>query len=483
METAGHRRVTGKSLIGARPLTGEGKVAVSAGIILTVAFVFVVQVFGGALKPLSYFPLLAVLLIVAGNYLLALAAVVVCLYVDVHIAYYSSAVALSFFLVLSFIVTHRDIAWKGFASPLTAPILVYGLCIVPSFLNASKPDMSIVGLGNVAAFLVVLYTAGAGLKTHREIRQMAGLYLAVTFLNGLIVIALSAAGERRPFGVSGIMYVDYAALGVCMSVAMSAVSRGSTRVLLAFLACVITLALILTQTRNTWISAGITLTVLIMYLIMHPEIAGLSRKKLFAVAVAAIVGIAVLGAVVVSLNPNVARRATELTGGGMNPADQQGSQINSLVSRYLIWDTALHAFIAHPVVGIGAYAFPYSSRHYSTLPAEWYELYVEGNSPHETYIAVLAETGVVGMLGFLVFVVAALRCAYRSIALVPHAQGKRYGFVAAIGVTYCFVSMGFTDAWMWGQGIVLLGIVLAAMVANRRIGLAGAQPAPPGGIP
>jgi O-antigen ligase len=260
---------------------------------------------------------------------------------------------------------------------------------------------------------------------------------------------------------------------------MGVVSRGKSRVYLLLLACVITIALILTQTRNTWISSTITLAVLAIYLMVRPELAELSRKRLLAGAAIVVLVVAVLGFVVVFLNPHVQERATELTGGKGGVVDQSGLTVTSLVSRYFIWDTARNAFLAHPYVGIGVYAFPYSSHQYSRLPEIWYTLYVEGNSPHQTQIAVLCETGLLGMAGYLVFMISALRVAFRTVRLAPDVEGRRYGFVAAIGVTYTFVSMAFTDAWLWGQGIVLLGLVMGLMLANRKIGLQEFQAALP----
>ena len=457
------------SLSEAASVARERLFAVIAGVILSVLFVVVLQFSGGSQKALVVFPLAAVLLLLAGNFELSLAAMIVCLYVDVHVSFYSSAVALSALLAVSFFVHHRDIAWKEFANPMTVPILVYGLCIVPSFLNATQPGMSLLALWNVAAFLIVLYTTFAELRTYAAIRRMVALYLAVTCANGVVAIAQSVLGENRPLGVAGIMYVDYAALGICVAVAMSAVSQEKPRKLLMLLAGVIAAALILSQTRGIWIAASITLAILVVYLLVYPEMAGLSRRRIIAAATLAALVVAVLGTIAFALNPRIEQRAMELTDSRSNDVDQSGPKINSLITRVFIWDTARNAFLAHPYVGIGVYAFPYSSRHYSTLPKLWYTLFVEGNSPHQTHVAVLSETGVVGMAGYIVFLIAALRSAFQTIRRSTGIQGKKYGLVAAIGLTYCFVSMGFTDAWLWGQGIILLGLVMGMMLANRRI--------------
>ncbi len=482
MEGAKGVGVSANSVIDAAPGIRERRFAIVTGIILSALYVAVMHLFGGGIGALAVFPVLAVLLTLAGSFELTLAATVICLYVDFPLLYFSSAVLFSSFLAVSFIIHRRDIAWKEFANPMTVPILVYGLCIVPSFLNASQPGISLYRLWNVAAFLIVLYTSIAGLRNHAALRKLAALYLGLTCANGVIVIVQSLQGEGRPFGVPGIMYVDYSALGVCIAVAMIVVSRGRTRVYLWFLAGLMTVALILTQTRNTWISCATTLAILSAYVIAHPDLAGLPRKKLVSAAVVAVFGISVLGAIAVSVNPRVEKRALEITPEGSVGSDQSDYKISSLMSRYFIWDTALNAFLAHPYAGIGVYAFPYSSRYYSTLPEGLYDAYVEGTSPHQTQIAVLTETGIVGMVGYLVFIIAAVRVAFRTIGTASGTRGKRYGFVAAIALTYCIVSMTFTDAWLWGQGIVLLGLVMGLMLVNRRISVADTQPATSGDL-
>jgi O-antigen ligase len=81
----------------------------------------------------------------------------------------------------------------------------------------------------------------------------------------------------------------------------------------------------------------------------------------------------------------------------------------------------------------------------------------------------LAETGLIGFLGFAVFVVVLLIHSFRTIKTSRDELGKRYAFVAAVGVVYCTASMFITDAWLWGQQIVLLGLVVGTMLAVAKI--------------
>jgi O-antigen ligase len=98
-----------------------------------------------------------------------------------------------------------------------------------------------------------------------------------------------------------------------------------------------------------------------------------------------------------------------------------------------------------------------------------YQRYVKGVSPHQTFIAVLTETGIVGAIGFGVFLVALLRLTFGGVRMARDRPAKARGLFVATAVLYCIVSMFFTDAWLWGQGIVLLGIVTGVMLAHRKM--------------
>ena len=139
--------------------------------------------------------------------------------------------------------------------------------------------------------------------------------------------------------------------------------------------------------------------------------------------------------------------------------DEEGGTSNSLVMRVLIWSTAYNAFVAHPIVGIGVYGFPSSSAQYYTFPKLLYDRYVKGLTPHVGYLAVATETGVVGLAGFLFFVIAGIRTVFRPLGELSGAD-RTHSLIFAWVFSYIVLSMFTTDAWLWGQGIVLVGIVL-----------------------
>jgi O-antigen ligase len=176
----------------------------------------------------------------------------------------------------------------------------------------------------------------------------------------------------------------------------------------------------------------------------------------------------------VAVNPKIEQRVSSLEEGGSVEFDPNLAQKNSLITRMLIWDTALRAFSEHPIVGVGAYGFMYVSRQYARMPWFLYEKFVSGMSPHQTHFAALVETGIVGWLGFLVFLVAIVRYPIRVLRQVRGERARHYALVGAVAVVYCVISMFFTDAWLWGQGIVLLGLILGLVTANAKLSNAAA---------
>jgi O-antigen ligase len=447
----------------------ETTFALAITVTLTLGFVLVLVLSGGKPSTIGLFPIAVIFVASLLSFEFSLAALVVVLFADYHVGGLSLAVWYALPLGLSFLIRFKSVAWEDISNPLTIPMLVYGVSVVPSLWNATQPLTSIFMLVNVASFAVVLHVLIPALSTHDDVRKFVSVYLAMVLANALHVIIMSLAGQSRPFGFGGIMFVDYVGLGISVAVAMSVVSRGKTRLLLLVLTTIFSTALVLTQTRTIWLATAITLAFLGVYILLRPQVAGMPRKRLIVMIIAGSLVVAGVNAIVVSMNPRLEKRATELTKEPEYGIDEWGGVENSLVTRLLIWDTALNAFSAHPFVGIGVYGFPYSSKLYYKIPTLLYQRYVKDLSPHQTHLAVLSETGLIGALGFVVFLLAVLRCTFHMLRRASGIREMRYAFVAAVGVVYSLVSMLFTDAWLWGQGIVLLGSILGVMLANRKI--------------
>jgi len=193
----------------------------------------------------------------------------------------------------------------------------------------------------------------------------------------------------------------------------------------------------------------------------------MKRSFLVVVLAASILLISSLVFVVTSINPEVSERAEETTKVEKS-IDQSGKVQSSLLTRVMIWHTAYFAFLEHPVIGIGAYSFPFSSYQYYHLPRMIFEDFVEGRTPHVTFIAVAVETGLIGLFAFLFFLIASLKFSYDSIKRSKSFEDSSFSLLLFGPLVYITISMLMTDAWLWGQGMILWGILLGFNLWNRK---------------
>jgi O-antigen ligase len=197
----------------------------------------------------------------------------------------------------------------------------------------------------------------------------------------------------------------------------------------------------------------------------------INRKKvIITFIIIAIISAFFIGAFIV-YSPSVFKRFNDLTAyKQMFVVENSTVGINSsIVTRALIWLTALNAFIAHPIIGIGAFSFPFSSHLYCTIPQILFKLYVEGLSTHITFLSTLTETGIIGATGFLIFMLSSLKISFRAIKFEQSIDERIVSTIIAFLQLYIFISMFMTDAWLWGQCGMLWGFILGLSVANYKI--------------
>ena len=130
---------------------------------------------------------------------------------------------------------------------------------------------------------------------------------------------------------------------------------------------------ILTQTRTIWAATFSALFVMICFIAIRHSYFGFQAKtfRRFALLLIVFFGIGLSAALI--FNPNTFGRLSEVGNASEADVSESGLVKNSLVSRVFIWHTAYNAFIANPILGIGAYSFPFSSQYYYTIPKYFYK--------------------------------------------------------------------------------------------------------------
>ncbi len=141
------------------------------------------------------------------------------------------------------------------------------------------------------------------------------------------------------------------------------------------------------------------------------------------------------------------------------------SDLSSGATRLYLWDVALQLFVGSPVHGVGWGNFQVMYRSYldESLVAE------SQLGVHNTYLSLLAETGILGFLSFLALLFLGFRQACRHLRASPDAFGRSLGFAVAGAIVALFVQ-GFVEFQIaFTQFGVLFWTLLALLTASARL--------------
>jgi O-antigen ligase len=318
------------------------------------------------------------------------------------------------------------------------------------------------------AFAMLIYICAVAIRTKNEILSYIVFFLILTLLNSFQVIGEGITATRRVFGFAGIMFVDYVGVSITMTFIILMTGRGKKYRILWLAGIIIFIAaLLITQTRNAWLATFLTLFALILIMIIKAKKLEMRRTLLILSLTFSIFIAIVLVFTVASIKPEVSERAEETTK-VEESVSKSGLIQSSLLMRFFIWHTAYTAFIEHPIIGIGAYSFPFSSQEYYKVPKYIFNEYVDGVTPHQTFFAVAVETGLLGLFAFLLFLVSSLKISFDSVNYAKTFEEKSFSLLLFSPLLYISISMTMTDAWLWGHGIILWGILLGFNLWNRK---------------
>ena len=380
------------------------------------------------------------------------------------------SVYISIGLLLSFLISHRNIKAEILKTPLTVPIFIYYISIIPSLFNSSNILLSSFLMLNLHAIVILVFVISYTMMDYKKINNIIMMFISLVAIDSIVIVMLELIQGGRLFGISGVVFVDYGAISIIPLLLYVVFSKKYYSKFYIFVALLVLAGLIFSQTRNSFISLILTALTILIFLFFKSDKFNISRSKLVGTFLAAIVFTFSLILILTVTNPKVFERFTELEKSStLNVKTEADFTGNSLLSRILIWDTAWNAFKEHPVIGIGAYSFPFESGKYYTISKNLFDEFVKGLSPHVTFFANLSETGILGFVGFIILLTSSLSIALKSVKLANSEDQKFYSLIIFSLQIYIFFSMFLTDAWLWGQCGMLWGIVMGVSIANYKI--------------
>ena len=381
-----------------------------------------------------------------------------------------TSVIFSLFLIFSALWNFKFDKNISYKNPIIRPLFIYILLASLSIYNAPKTIYTLVDYLNLVSLSLLIIIVPLVFNERKKIDQIFYFFITAILIHSFLVIGESLYTGKRAFGLLGVFYVDLAGLGVLYSIIYFLYNNGLKRNMFGFSATIILLGLILSQTRNAWLSTVVALLFLFTFLFVKAEKYRMNRKVIITIIMGFIL---ISGSVFLvapkDLNVDVGKRLeakTQKIKVTENPASVGD---NSFFSRMLIWHTAINAFIKEPILGIGLYSFKHTSGKYYTIPKPFFKEYVEHRTPHVAYLEVLVESGIVGFIGFIIFLLSIHKLLIKSLRLVLKKEAIRQTVLILVSIVYISFSMIMTEAWLYGQYIVWFGIIVGLLISNNKM--------------
>ena len=411
---------------------------------------------------LIFVPILIVLLL---NFKLMYRVFILAFFIEFGIYYFYLSTLLFPFVTISFLLNYT-VKYSEIKNQIFYYFLIFLISIIPSyFMAASHPESYLISF-NLLGFIAILLITPITLKNLNNVKNIAIYFLIGCILNAIYLIIMASISGKREFGFAGIMYVDLGGIGIILTYSSLLLFK-KFKILFGIMTIVLILSLLFTQTRNSWITTGSVMLILTLYYIIKSKqfkILNLySFKKIALIIISIISLIIILGIVEPNVFSRVAERKTQTTEQLAVTMD-----FGSIATRFFIWEIAFSVFEANPIFGTGFHSFRFISNSYSTLDPYLYGTFVYNLTPHTTILALLADTGILGFIGFLIFLYLIIRFFKQNLDFSITTDQKIISFMLFWCQIYIIISMVMTDAWLWGTLHMLWAVLLGVAVFLRK---------------
>ncbi|GEM_PF-1267854 len=392
------------------------------------------------------------------------------IFVNIGVTRYSVSEVFVLPLLFSLLICNNKIDTEKLKNPLAPKFIFFILTIIPSLFNTISLTGSFIGLYNLLALILVVYLVSYASDDYTKLKQYVNLFLILGFSNAIVTIMQAILTGNRVFGFAGVVSCDYSSI-IIIGLLISALFYAKHRAQKFSALSLVFLSLILTRTRGPLIILMLTVIIFFLYFLLNKRNIPFRSKKTFRMIFLALLAcVLVIGAAEI-LEPDAINRISSVSSNkkdiGFEHEADFGS--NSFLTRAFVWQTAITAFEAHPIIGIGAYSFPFSSQLYQKLTPFLFKNIVKGLSTHITFLSVLTETGIVGLIGFIVFICSVFGLFWASIKIANNREEYFFSVLFLFIQIYVVFSMMVADGYIFGQSAMLWGILLGLSVANNRI--------------
>lgn len=367
-----------------------------------------------------------------------------------------------------------------------AAAVVFGLPVVGLAVAATGAVSPSAGLGGLGRYLQIFVLVPAAvallLRGRGDFRLLARALVALALWQGALGVQQYVTGTGASyqgedvravgtFGASDVMgMATVVSFGlVCATgLALGRTSSVRERVITGACALALLVPLALSFSRGAWIATAVALTVQLV--LSGP------RRALGVAAVAVAAGVVLVGGLGVG-SSMLQERIGSIT--QVTDAPDQ-----SVTDRYTMWAAATDMWRQRPLTGVGLKGFPeYRDGHASLALSSGSDTEGAGAgfrkqpllSPHNMYLLVLGEQGLLGLIGLVGCWLALLVCALRGLWHTRRTgRGRECALVACGLLIWQLVDFAYAD--IGGPSTVLTALCFGLIAWWALLGSEAASP-------
>jgi len=321
-------------------------------------------------------------------------------------------------IIIALVVIVRA-AFKGFHSLQKSfffPLFLVLLSTIASAFNASDRLRAAAAVLQVLEFGLLAWCFSL-VTTPKYFLRVLHAILGVFVFETLVAAGQFADGMLYPTGTFAAHqeYAFYTSYSAAVAFALWVNEKRSFRKRLYLVILGILLfGSLLGQERAPWLGFIVAGFVVTWY-------AGKHRKRLLMGFAVTILSAIILVVSIPQLRDVTIARFAE--------AESDSEQSNSLLSRLALWAVAYQLFLEHPILGVGPKNFVTLVPHYLSVEEM---MGSDKMDPHNVWIGVLAEQGIVGLLAYVYFAVTVIRIGVRVLRQnsVPIIRSVGFAYLA-----------------------------------------------------
>ena len=278
--------------------------------------------------------------------------------------------------------------------PTTKLVLTFLLWTIASTAGAIVLGNSFdVVFGNLVKTVLMCVVLAGSVRGLRDVERLTMVYVVAATIYAIVVVARFDLGEGSDWRLGRLYYYDANDLATYLVTAMPlgvyfllTGRRAVGRVLAAGALAILTVAFVRTGSRGGFIA----LIAVIVFIVLRYSAISLGRR----LSAAVLVTLILLGT---ASNRYWEQMTTIASDDDYNRTEETG--------RLQIWGRGIGYMLQHPLLGVGPGNFQTAEGTLSPLAdRQQFGVGVRWNAAHNTYIQVGAETGVIGLLLFIVMI-------------------------------------------------------------------------------